>query len=326
MHSPILLRQAALTAAAAASLMAFGSMDADPSLWIWDKMVTNAHLRTNFDQKRIWITGASSGIGEALALQLDQYGAHLILSARNQDELQRVANRCGPNTIVLPLDVTNRQQVDEAVALVGTNLDCLILNAGAGQLQPAMDSTIQNAEQLFQINALAPIYMAHQILNHCWSGTLKHRGGHLVVTSSVASKLAVPLSAAYAASKHAVHGYFRSLRSECPWLRIDLPCPGPTQTNFFKTPAQANEMKMPVDRCARLILVSMTMRQDGERWIAQHPTLFFLFLQQYFPGLATRIVNKLGPIRLKLFDAGLNLYDPSSFSKLKALEKDERKK
>ena len=343
-----MFHQVALTATAAAtaaSALAFGCMDAEPSLWIWDKFVTSAHLKKAFHQKKIWITGASSGIGEALAIQLDHYGAHLILSARNESELQRVAAQCGPHTQIIPLDVTNRQQVQDAIAQVfihdhitnntiNTNnynnnnnnnnnsnnhsLDCLILNAGIGQLQPAIDTDMDTVERLFEVNTLAPIHMAQAVMKY-WTDT-----GHVILLSSVASQCAVPLSAAYAASKHAVHGYFQSLQSECPWLRIDLPCPGPTHTSFFGTLGKETDRKMPVERCARLILVSMIAQQGGERWIAQQPTLSFLFLNQFAPGLATMLVNKMGPTRLKLFEAGLNLYDPSSLSKLRVLEKDKR--
>ena len=117
-----MLRQVAVTAAAA-SAVAFGCIDAEPSLWIWDKIVTSAHLKKAFHQKKIWITGASSGIGEALAIQLDHYGVHLILSARNESELLRVASQCGPHTQIIPLDVTNRQQVQHAIAQVFRNND-----------------------------------------------------------------------------------------------------------------------------------------------------------------------------------------------------------
>lgn len=333
-----LLRNAAVTAAAAALTTAFGCMDAEPSLWLWDKFVSRAHLERSFGNKRIWITGASSGIGQALAIQLDQCGAQLILSSRNQEALQDVAVACRghPSTRILPLDVTNRQHVQDAVALVGDDLDILILNAGIGQLQPASQSDMTTAEQLFAMNTFAPMYMASLIpwrkQQHQHQFT-----GHIVVTSSVASKFAVPLSAAYAASKHAVHGYFQSLKSERPWLRIDLPCPGPTQTNFFgknsKDAASAsspsssqNEMKMSAERCARLILVSMSMRGDGERWIAQQPTLAFLYLNQWCPGLAKFLLNQIGPTRLRLWEAGLNLYDPSSFSKLRALERESKRR
>lgn len=343
-----LIRNAAVTAAAAALTTAFGCMDAEPSLWLWEKVVSHAHLERSFGNKRIWITGASSGIGKALAIQLDQCGAHLILSSRNQEALQDVADACkrgnGDNTRILPLDVTNRQHVQDAVALVGDDLDILILNAGIGQLQPASQSDMATAEQLFAMNTFAPMYMASLIpwtkkqQQHQQQQQQRYTG-HIVVTSSVASKFAVPLSAAYAASKHAVHGYFQSLKSECPWLRIDLPCPGPTQTHFFgKTTSQEDttlssdssssssssqhERKMSAERCARLILVSMSMKQDGERWIAQQPTLAFLYLNQWCPSLATFLLNQIGPTRWRLWEAGLNLYDPSSFSKLRALDKE----
>jgi short-subunit dehydrogenase len=299
---------AAAAAAASAAALLFGVvMDANPKLWLFDKLlVTDRRLQQHFGDKRIWITGASSGIGAALAMQLSKSGASLILSARNEAKLRQVSSQCTGETIILPLDVTSPSQVEAAMEQVGADsIDYLILNAGVGHVHSALETSMEETERLFQVNALAPIQIATMWLRQCSSSssstcTSKQQQGrqkrhHLVVTSSVASLFAVPLSASYAASKHAVHGYFQSLRSECsPWLRVDLPCPGPVATDFHVHKQQKRvvngeqapsiqtaidnlssrrEMKMPVERCTRLILRSMMLPTNGgsETWIAQQP-------------------------------------------------------
>jgi len=164
-----------------------------------------------------------------------------------------------------------------------------------------------------------------------------------VVTSSIASKMALPLGTSYAASKHAVHGFFTSLRSECAeWLRVDLPCPGPIATLFQdnvlltrnKNSAPIlqqskedqdddSELKMPVERCSRLILSGMIGPSFimQETWISRQPTLSFLFVNQYFPNLCNAILGEIGSLRLKAYYAGLPLYKLSSWTKAARMEK-----
>lgn len=338
---PYVWRTAAVAAIVASTAATFGIMDASPGLWFYDKIfVSDRRLQQHFQDKRIWITGASSGIGAALAMKLSKSGALLILSARNEAKLRQVSTLCPGETTILPLDVTSAVDVDKAVQQVGGDIDYLILNAGVGHLRPALQTTMEETERLLQVNTLAPIQMATKWLQQRKKGQLRY----LVVTSSVASLFAVPLSASYAASKHAVHGYFQSLRSECsPWLRVDLPCPGPVATEFHvnnkginagavngdsaSRSSNGKEMKMPVERSARLIVSSMLIPGRGgrETWIAQQPTLLFCFLNQYMPLLASWMLNKIGPTRLALLEAGLNLYDPSSLGKLKKVRKAQQR-
>lgn len=338
---PPLWRNAAAISTVAAAAVFGIIMDANPKLWLLDLVVvSDRRLQQHFRDKRIWITGASSGIGAALATQLSKSGASLILSARNEVKLRQVADTCQQSSndvTILPLDVTSPSQVDAALEEYGPEVDILILNAGIGHLQPALETTMEETEKLFRVNTLAPISMATKWLQQEAQRQQKQkRRRHLVVTSSVASLFGVPLSASYAASKHAVHGYFKSLQSELAaspaWLRIDLPCPGSIATDFhihkkygingaksdMDTSTTSKELKMPVERCARLILSSMIIPGNGgETWIAQQPTLLFCFINQYMPSVANWMLQKMGPTRLAMWQAGLNLYDPSSLRKLK---------
>ena len=310
-----------LAAVLLSSAVSFLFMDANPSLWFFDKLfMSDRRLKRRFGGKTIWITGASSGIGADLAMQLSACDATLILSARNEEKLQQVASQCaGGKVRVVPMDVDcSQEEIDRIVELIGP-IDCVILNAGIGQQGLAVKTSREETERVFRTNTLSPIHLTQTLLRQ------PKPPSHFVVTSSVVAKVPAPLSTSYAASKHAVHGYFTSLALEMPELQIDLPCPGPISTGFFKTAPSKKELKMNVSRCARLILG--TMMVGGETWIAQQPTLIFFYLNQFLPG-ATHLLLRwvLAPTRLALWEAGLNLFDPASIGKLRALQREARRR
>jgi dehydrogenase/reductase SDR family protein 7 len=342
--------------------------DANPALYIFDKFfASNKRLHKSFNGKRIWITGASSGIGAELSRQLHSHGAKIIMSGRREEELRRVQSICqtndasdssiivnkSTNTLcdisILPFDVTDSDEKISTVVSTALNfyggLDVLILNAGAGQLSPAIDDSFSTTRALMEINYMGPVRIAMEVIKQeKWNDKKMHskkEKAHIVVTSSVASKMALPLGTSYAASKHAVHGYFSSLRSECAeWLRIDLPCPGPIATAFQSNVLNAepsssveaaaedeetSEVQMPVDRCASLIISGMMGPASlmQETWISRQPTLFFLSLNQYFPNLSNMLLGKIGPLRLKAFRAGLPLYKVSSWLQAAKMEQEQ---
>src|SRR5258708_1449948 len=180
-----------------------------------------------FTGKTVWITGASSGIGEALARELSARGARLILSARRADELERVASACA-DAEVLPLDMGDREDVRAKTARVANRVDIAVLAAGISQRSLARETSSDVDRRLMEVNYLGVIELTKAIL----PSMLARRHGHLVAISSVAGKLGTPLRSGYSASKHALHGFFESLRAElradAQGKRIDvtLLCPG----------------------------------------------------------------------------------------------------
>src|SRR6476660_668163 len=152
--------------------------------------------------RRVWITGASSGIGEAMAVAFHQAGAKLVLSARRADELKRVQSACGgePNTRILPMDVTNAaelpQKTQRALAMF-SGIDILVLNAGITQRSLTRDTDESVYRQLMEINFFAAEAMARAVL----PSMLAQKSGHMVVISSIAGKFGVPLRSGYSASK-----------------------------------------------------------------------------------------------------------------------------
>lgn len=167
----------------------------------------------------VWITGASSGIGEALALKYAQDGACLVLSARREDELERVAARCRgaglatDQVLVLPLDVTDWESLAGKVQKVLDTfggIDLLVNNAGVSQRSLCKDTDMSVYQKLMDVDVMGQIALTKGVLPHM----LERGAGHLAVTSSVAGKVGAPMRTGYCAAKHAVMGFFDALRAE----------------------------------------------------------------------------------------------------------------
>jgi len=174
--------------------------------------------------KTIWITGASSGVGEGMATVFHREGADLIISARRRAELERVKAKCtaGPGRVhVVPMDITDAgQREDAATEVLRTfpRLDVLVNNAGIGQRSAAKDTSIEVDRRIMEVDFFGPVALTKLVLPRM----IEQKGGHLVVTSSVAGKHAVPHHSAYCAAKHALHGYFDTLRIEHLEDNIDV--------------------------------------------------------------------------------------------------------
>lgn len=193
---------------------------------------------TKIKGKVVWITGASSGIGEELAYQFAQKGATLILSARRVDKLNAVRDRCrsdyNAQAVVYPLDMTDLEAIDQAASYLVSKfnqIDILINNAGFGHTQSFLDYDIRKAESMFQVNVLGLMYLSQLV----GKNMRKYRDGHIVNVASVAGKVATPKSAVYSASKFAVTGFTNALRMELAPHNINVTAinPGPVDTAFF---------------------------------------------------------------------------------------------
>lgn len=191
-----------------------------------------------YQDKVIWITGASSGIGEELAYALNSKGARLILSARRVEELERVKSNCTgdpENIAVLPLDLaateTIETKTEEAEKLFG-QIDILFNNGGVSQRATALDATMESVRKLMEINFFGTIALTKAVL----PGMMERGHGHIVVTSSVMGKIGTKYRSAYAASKHALHGWFDCLRQELykSDITVTLVCPGFVKTDISK--------------------------------------------------------------------------------------------
>ena len=188
----------------------------------------------SWDERKVWITGASSGIGEALARVLDRRGARLVLSARRSERLEAVkASLTRPQEHrVLPLDVTATDRAAEHVAeaLTGGPVDVLVHGAGISQRSRAAETELAVDRRLMEVNFFGAVALTKAVL----PSMLDRGAGHFVVVSSLVGKISTPLRSGYSASKHALHGFFDAVRAELyeRGIRVTLACPGFIRTEI----------------------------------------------------------------------------------------------
>lgn len=190
-----------------------------------------------------WITGASSGIGEALAKTFVSHGGYAVLSGRKLAELQRVADATGApeRCLILPFDTTDftslPAMVDQALAFQG-QIDVLVNNAGVSQRSLAVETDFAVYERIVDVDLLAPIALTQALLPHL----LERGAGQLVMISSVAGKAGVPMRTAYCAAKHGLIGYSDALRSEVAGqgVKVLVVTPGSVRTNVSRNALSAD--------------------------------------------------------------------------------------
>ncbi len=194
--------------------------------------------------KNIWIIGASAGIGEAIALAYAQPGAQLLLSARRQQLLESIAEKCndkGAVSHVLTMDILDRGQLDswvsEAMQNLG-NIDLVVFCAGVSQRARAEETQPEVAQKVMDIGYTGTAALAGLILKRM----IPLKKGHFVVISSLTGLFGFPLRSAYAAAKHALHGYFESVQLENVNnnIGVTLVCPGRVKTDISLTDLGGN--------------------------------------------------------------------------------------
>jgi dehydrogenase/reductase SDR family protein 7B len=186
----------------------------------------------SFASKVVWITGASSGIGEALANALLAQGADVILSGRRGEALQAVAAQAPERALVLPFETTDYERLPELVEQAWNwrgRIDLLINNAGISQRSLALDTSFDVYRQLIEVDYLAPLALTQHVLPRM----VEQGGGQLAIVSSVAGKVGTALRTGYCGAKHAVVGYFEGLRAEVEQaygIAVSVILPGSVRT------------------------------------------------------------------------------------------------
>lgn len=188
-----------------------------------------------------WVTGASSGIGAALARGLAGRGARLILSGRNVAALEQVAGQCGAGTMILPFEATDYAALPALAQKAWDwcgRIDGLVNNAGISQRSLAIDTDFSVYQQIVAVDLLAPIALTQQLLPRM----VEAGGGQIVAISSVAGIAGVPLRSAYCAAKHGLIGYHDSVRAENEHLglKVLVVAPGSVQTNVSRNALNAD--------------------------------------------------------------------------------------
>jgi len=254
--------------------------------------------------KVVWITGASSGIGEALVYEYHKAGAKLIISSRNRDELFRVKGNCKNhiNIHVLSLDLENTASLDvkaaEALRIFG-KIDLLINSGGISQRSLAMKTSLETEEKLMKVNFWGTVALSKTIL----PSMIEQGGGHIVCISSLVGKFGTPLRSAYAASKHALHGYFDSLRAELDTenIFITIACPGFSRTKVSINALTANgqpqgtmddaqEHGMSAEQCAKEMVKAINEKKE-EVYIGGKEVKAVLF-KRLFPLRFSKYLRK----------------------------------
>lgn len=196
--------------------------------------------KVDFSDKTVWITGASSGIGAELAKQLNALGSFVVLSARRIEKLEAIQNdlKSSENSLIIELDLADSKSIKKAVAEVSKmkQLDLLIHNAGIAQKGLAIENPMEIDRCIMETNYFGTIELTKEVMPLF----LKQKHGWMAVVSSIAGIVGVPGRSAYAASKHALHGFFESLRAECIDCELDITMIMP---GFINTQITVKELK-----------------------------------------------------------------------------------
>jgi short-subunit dehydrogenase len=264
--------------------------------------------RQNLSGKVVWLTGASSGIGEALAYELARKGTKLILSSRRKEALEKVKGNCPaeaqPNIRILPLDLaqpaTLNLSVEAALQLFG-HVDILINNGGIAQRSLAKETTVEVDRMLMEVDYFGTVALTKYLLPHF----MARRSGHIVTVTSVMGKIGTPYRSGYAAAKHALHGFFDSLRAEL-WreskqIYVTLVCPGWIRTSITLNAltgdgSALNKMDTTTDRgmapavFARKMVRAIEKKKE-EVYIGGSKEKLAVAVKRFFPGVFSKIIR-----------------------------------
>lgn len=260
----------------------------------------------NLNGKVVWITGASSGIGEALAYELAREGAFLVLSARNTETLEMVKNKCLTTTSkcwVHPFDLSNINQLNNIVTSVieqTGGIDLLINNAGRSQRSFARETPLEIDRSIMELNFFSVVALTKLVLPYM----LKNRSGHIVVISSISGKFGFPMRTAYTASKHAVQGFFESLRAELynDNINVTIVSPGRIKTNISINALMQNGLPynkmddgqangMSAEECAYEIVKAI--KRDKKEILVGKKEIIMVYIRHFIPVLFHKIVTRI---------------------------------
>jgi short-subunit dehydrogenase len=271
-------------------------------------------MKSSFQDQVVWVTGASSGIGEAMARDFVRRGAQVILTARRADRLKRLqdelnAVKASPAAKVLVADLADLSSLSElasrAIALFG-HVDVLFNNAGASQRGFAIETPFQVEEHLIRLDLLSPIALTKAILPHMVS----RQSGRIIVTSSLMGDLELPGNATYACVKHGLNGYFYSLAFELKSLGVQVQV---LQPGFVKTEVSVSAITPSGERHGKMDSThesAMTAEEFSRRVFPKieqgkvsiyvaGKEYFAVILRHFFPGLYRFAVTKVAKSYLK---------------------------
>lgn len=254
--------------------------------------------------KRIWITGASSGIGKALAIALAKKGARLILSARNQSKLEEVkaaTKLSGDDVLIVPIDLAQKHSLnagwDKVLQHFG-GVDMLVNNGGLSQRDKFLDTKEEVIETIMNVNFFGAAHLTRLVL----PTMLKQGEGKIITVSSIAGKFGFPLRTGYSASKHALHGLFESIRFEYEdqGISVLIVCPGRVKTNISLNALEGDGQKhgemdagqaggISAQKCASQIVKAIL--KDKLEIYPGGKEILMVYFNKFLPPLFRRIVR-----------------------------------
>ncbi len=260
----------------------------------------------DFKNKTVWIIGSSSGIGKALAFDFAKLGANLILSSRNVSELEKIKIEClnyTTNCSVIPLDLEKnnnyKHKVDEVIQKYST-IDYLIINGGISQRSLAFETPIEIDRKIMEINYFGNIAITKSVLPHM----IKQQSGHIVTVSSIVGKFGFPLRSAYSASKHALHGFYETLRFEHQKdnIKITIAIPGRVKTNVSINALNKNgiahgemdqgqEEGISADDCSKQIIKAI--QKNKKEILIGGKELLMVKFKKWLPFIFYKIASKI---------------------------------
>ena len=254
----------------------------------------------------VWITGASSGIGEAIAKAFAARGARLVLSSRRREALELVAEACAgaaERPFVLPLDLARPDTFAAAVREVATRygrIDILVNNGGVSQRSHVVETTEAVERAIMEVDYFGTILLTKAVLPQM----IAQDSGHVVVISSVMGYVGTPGRAAYAAAKHALHGWFDSLREEVrtAGIKLLIVCPGYVRTNVSINALSADgtpigkmenviERGIPPERCAQALLDAI--ERGREEILVGGKEIWAARAKRWFPRTFSRGLRRI---------------------------------
>lgn len=261
-----------------------------------------------FQNKVVWITGASSGIGEALAYELARQQAITILSSNQPKELERVKkhyDKFGGEGYIQYLDITamdKMESITKSLIEKFGRIDVLINNAGISQRALAMETPLAVDRKIMEIDYFGTIALTKTVLPYM----IKEKSGYIAVTSSISGKFGFPLRSAYAAAKHALHGFFETLRSEVydENIKVLIAFPGRVKTNISlhaltKDGTAHGKMDegqntgISAQKCAKQYLKAI--RKDKKEVLIGSTELLMVYIHKFFPKIFYKLARKIKP-------------------------------
>ncbi len=262
---------------------------------------------TKLSNKTIWITGASSGIGEQLTYQLAGNGNQLIISARRKDVLEKVKSNCAEseqkNIHVLPLDLSDVESLDkiadDALGLYG-KIDILFNNGGISQRSKVSETAFEVDQRLMDVNFFSAVKLTKKVLPQM----IENKSGHIIITSSLVGKFGTPFRSSYSASKHALHGFFEALAAEV-WdsnIFVTLFCGGYIKTNISFNAVTGDGSKQnkldenqangkSADEAAKT-MISAVESNKREIYFGGKEVMG-IYIKRFVPGLLSRMLRKM---------------------------------